>query len=167
METFRGLENGLERIENDLEVSNVKDGEAVCVIKPDAYENRNRIVQKLEESGLYIVRRSLAELSEQFITNKMYSSIPEPILKATLKHFSSGPCEIVLVKGDNVINKLLKSTGLHTAPPLCDHETIRFIYGTHMVEELEEGYRYWRNAVHRAKNEKERIEDLSKFNNLL
>lgn len=150
-------------MENNLEVAPGEGDEAVCVIKSEVYEKRDEIVKRLEGSGLYVVRRSMAELSENFIREQMYPGIPEPIMEATLKHLTGGPCEIVLVKGENVINTLVGGVGAKTPPALCEPDTIRFVYGTHMVEELREGYKYWRNAAHRAKDEVERKDDLEKF----
>ena len=163
MESFFKRENWLESVENNLEIAPGEGDEAVCLIKSGVYDKRDEIVKRLEDSGLYIVRRSIAELSENFIREQMYPNIPAPIMEATLKHLMSGPCEIVLVKGGNVVNTLIGSVGAKTSPALCEPDTIRFIYGTHMAEELREGYKYWRNAAHRAKDEVERKCDLEKF----
>ena len=158
----------IETLEHSIEVSPVLDGNlAICLIKPDAFLNRNAIVRKLEESGLYIVSRDIKELTEQFVVGGMYSSddMPTPIAEATKRHLLSGPSEVLVVRGD--INKLLTTVGLKTNPALCDSDSIRYIYGNHVPEELGEGLRYYRNAAHRPRDEKEAEKDLNLFREIL
>jgi nucleoside diphosphate kinase len=73
----------------------------------------------------------------------------------------------LLVKGDNVVSKLLNLVGLKTNPALCEEDTIRYIYGDHIPEELGEGLEYFRNATHRPTNTNEAIDDLEKFKDLI
>lgn len=160
----------IETIENSFEVSpTLDDNIAICVIKPDAFIHRGEIVKRLESSGLYIVQRTVKELNEEFVVGKMYGAddLPKPIAEATKRHFLGGPSEIVLVKGDDVVHKLLNLVGLKTNPALCDPETVRFIYGDHIPEELEGGLKYYKNAAHRPTNVREAQEDLDKFRDLL
>ena len=107
----------------------------------------------------------MAELTEDFVIGEMYpSNMPKPIIEATKRHMLSGPSEIVLVKGgDDVIETLLKAVGATFRPTQCDPDTIRFIYGSHIPEEIEEGYRYWKNAAHRSMTNMEAKEDINKF----
>jgi nucleoside diphosphate kinase len=157
-------------IEKSIEISpTLNDNIALCVIKPDAFLNRDLIVKRLEDSGLYIVRRTTRDLSENFVVNEMYGSdkLPKPIAEATARHFLSGSSEIVLVKGDNVVNKLMSLVGLKTNPALCEEDTIRYIYGDHIPEELGEGLKYFRNAAHRPTNTDEAVTDLKKFKDLI
>ena len=160
----------IETIERSIEISpTLDDNIALCVIKPDAFSNRDLIVKRLQDSGLYIVRRTTRDLSEDFVVNEMYGTdkLPKPIAEATAKHFLSGSSEIVLVRGDNVVNKLLNLVGVKTNPALCEEDTIRYIYGDHVPEELGEGLKYFRNAAHRPTNTNEAVADLKKFKNLI
>lgn len=164
------LSNAIEVIRNSIEISPaLEEGVAICVIKPDAFGSRDMIVKRLEDSGLYIVKRTIKKLPENFVIGEMYKKdkFPKPIQEATARHFLSGESEIILVKGDDVISKLLGVVGLKTDPSLCNTETIRYIYGDHIPEQLEGGLKYYRNAAHRAMNNEERIEDINKFKPLL
>jgi nucleoside diphosphate kinase len=160
----------IKTIERSIEISpTLDDSIALCVIKPDAFSNRDLIVKRLEESGLYIVRRTIRDLSKNFVINEMYGAdkLPKPVAEATARHFLSGSSEIILVKGDNVVNKLLNLVGLKTNPALCEEDTIRYIYGDHVPEELGEGLKYFRNAAHRPTNTDEAMADLKKFKDLI
>lgn len=172
-ESLEGFPNPLEAIEilqNSLEISpTIHDNIAICVIKPDAFVHRDAIVERLKESGLYIVKRTDLVLPENFVVNEMYGGdhLPKQIAEATRRHFLSGPSEIILVKGDNLLAKLLQTVGLKTNPALCDPETVRFMYGDHVPEDLDEGLQYYKNAAHRGTTPAEIEADLQKFRNIL
>lgn len=166
----KNVEEAIETINNSIEISPTLDETlAICVIKPDAFLHREAIVKRLEDSGLYIVQRTPKQLSEEFVINQMYGKdkLPKPLEEAHARHFLSGESEIILVKGDNVVRKLLDTVGLKTNPALCNPDTIRYIYGDHVPEELEQGLKYYRNAAHRPASEVEVKEDLEKFRNIL
>jgi nucleoside diphosphate kinase len=164
------VDGAIDALEKSIEISpTLKDDVALCLIKPDAFDNRDYIVERLKASGLYIVKRVTKALPEDFVIEKMYGAdkLPKPIAEATSRHFQSGPSEIILVKGDDVVQKLLHSIGLKTNPALCEEDTIRYIYGDHVPEELEGGLKYFRNAAHRPMNEKEAVDDLEKFKEII
>ena len=160
----------IQTIESSIEISPIIDTDiALCVIKPDAFQNKDIIIKRLEDSGLYIVKSVTKNLPEKFVIGEMYDpdTLPKPIIEATAKHFSSGPSEIILVKGDNVVQKLLQVIGLKTNPALCEEDTVRYMYGDHVPEELEQGLKYYRNAAHRSSNEAEAVADVKKFKQIL
>jgi nucleoside diphosphate kinase len=158
----------IETLENSIEISPaLEDDLAICVIKPDAFLNRDAIVRKLEESGLYVVSRNTKVLTENFVIGGMYSpeDMPASVVEATKRHLLSGSSEIVLVKGD--IKKLLTTVGIKTNPALCDEASIRYMYGDHVPEELGQGLQYYRNAAHRPRDPKEAKKDLKTFGEIL
>jgi nucleoside diphosphate kinase len=164
------IEKAIETIGESMEISFTEDSKiAICVIKPDAFLFRDAIVEKLKNSGLYIVKRNSIKLPSEFVVGEMYGKdqLPKPVEEATLKHFESGESEIILVEGEDVARKLLEMVGLKTNPALCDPETLRFVYGSHIPEELGDGLKYYRNAAHRSTNDEEVKEDLEKFNQFL
>lgn len=143
-------------------------GLAVVVIKPDAYRERDLIFSRLEKAGLKIVRRVEKKLPPDFLHEEMYVGYSDAINDATGDHFASGPCEIILVDGGKeVINKLVEVAGDKTDPAKCEPDTIRYDFGNHKGVEISTGYKYSPNAIHRAKNEEERISDLDKFRQYL
>lgn len=160
-------------IQDSLEISEIIDTEngiqeAICMIKPDAFDSRDFIVKKLEESGLYVVKRKATKLTEDFMDkNIITDKFPKSITEAQKKHYLSDNSEIILLKGEDVVRKLLKVIGLNTDPGLCDEDTIRSRFGMHIPVLLDEDLKYFFNAIHRPKDEQERKSDLNKFKPLL
>jgi nucleoside diphosphate kinase len=160
----------MDSLERSIEISPaLRDDMAIFVIKPDAFPFRNAIVERVGESGLSVVSRNVKELTEQFVIGAMYDpkGVPAPVIEATKRHLLSGPSEIVLVKGDDAVRKLLAMVGVKTNPALCDPDSIRYIYGDHVPEELGEGLQYYRNAAHRSRDEAEAKKDLKNFRDIL
>jgi nucleoside diphosphate kinase len=160
----------IESLERSIEISPaLRDDMAIFVIKPDAFPFRDAIVERVGESGLSVVSRNVKELTERFVVGAMYDpkEIPAPVIEATKRHMLSGPSEIVLVKGDDAVRKLLAMVGVKTNPALCDPDSIRYIYGNHVPEELGEGLQYYRNAAHRSRDAAEAEKDLKNFGDIL
>ena len=152
----------------DVAVDN-ESGLAIVVIKPDAFAKKDQILKILENSGLHVVKTRTKKLPDSFVIGKMYSEdMPEGIVEETSKHFNSGPSEIILVNGGpDILGKIIKVTGENTDPNKCNEDSIRYIFGEHFMREASDGKPYSRNAVHRAKDEKERKEDLDKFESFM
>jgi nucleoside diphosphate kinase len=147
---------------------NPESGLAMVVIKPDAFKNREKIIKKLEDSGLYVVATRSRKLSDRFVSGIMYKNLPKSVEEETLKHFNSGPVEIILLKGGNdMVQKVVSITGKKINPTECDIETIRYEFGEHFSRTTNDGGTYFRNAIHRGKDSKEQKEDLEKFKDLL
>lgn len=141
---------------------------AVVVIKPDAFLKRDEIVKQIENSGLHVVKRVIKKLPLNFVLGTMYKDLPESISNETGEHFMNGPSEIILLKGgEDILSRIIDLTGENTDPQKCDKESIRYIFGEHFGRETEDGKIYRRNAIHRAKNEEERRQDLDKFEHWL
>lgn len=156
------------KVENIIEASNIaiepESGLAIVVIKPEALVNREQIIRRLENSGLYVVKTSKKILPENFVLGAMYRDLPEDIKEQTGRHFASGPSEIILLKGgENIIKDIVSATGLDTNPQKCDPESLRYLFGEHFPRETSAGNDYYRNAIHRGKNPDEQKDDLQKF----
>ncbi len=159
-------------IEKIIESSNIaideKTGMAVVVIKPEAFRYRDAIVQKIEHTGLSIVSRKHKQLPENFVLNAMYPNLSESLQQQTAQHFNEGESEILLIKGGNdLVEKLVTLAGEHTNPAVCDTNSIRYLFGEHFARETSDGGAYYRNAVHRPKDESEREHDLEEFKHLV
>ncbi|MFA6430584.1 MAG: nucleoside-diphosphate kinase [Candidatus Paceibacterota bacterium] len=161
--------NGVEHLIENSDISiDRKSGLAVVVIKPDAFASRDLIIKRLEGSGLYIAKTVSKRLPVDFVLGEMYKNLPEGIEEETAKHFSSGPSEIILVKGgDDILQKIVSVTGEKLNPNECDEESIRYLFGEHFGRDASEGKTYFRNAAHRGKDEEERLDDLDKFESFL
>ena len=148
---------------NDVAVD-AESGLAIIVIKPDAFSKKDRIIKRLEGFGLHVEKTRTKRLPDDFVVGEMYKGLPEGIEEETLRHFNSGPSEIILVKGGpDILEKIVKVTGENTDPNKCDESSIRHLFGEHFMREASDGSKYSRNAVHRAKNQEEQKDDLKKF----
>jgi len=137
---------------------------AIVVIKPDAVENAKDIKMMLESSGIKVIKSKILKLRERFLVEEMYKDLPDSIREETLKHFNIDDAEVLLVRGgDDIVEKLGEITGKETNPDLSEKGTVRYKYGEHFHRDTDDGRKYFRNAIHRAKNEQERVEDLRKF----
>ncbi len=144
-------------------------GLAIVVIKPDAFKNRDQILRRLEREGLHIEKTVEKRLPDNFVIGSMYKDLPKGIEEETLRHFHSGPSEIILVNGgDDVLKKIVDATGLNTDPDKCDKGTIRYMFGEHFWRDTSDPDKlYIRNAAHRGKTKAEKEEDLKKFKTFL
>lgn len=132
----------------------------MCLIKPDAYEHRNEIVDVMKNSGLEVIQRIPYMPSKPFI-EKLYDDVHPLILDATMRHLLCGPSEIVLIKeSEATLSVILTIVGTETNPAFCTPDTIRFTYGSHLPETMEGGLKYYRNAIHRPKNRDEAARDM-------
>lgn len=141
---------------------------AVVVIKPYALKNKNLIIQRLKDSGLYIAQTVTRQLPENFVIGTMFENTPQKGLqKEVLKRSAYGPSVILEVKGDDLLKKLFLLTGENTDPNKCSEESIRYLFGEHTAIKTDDGD-FYPNAIHRPKNEneKERIEDLENFRHI-
>lgn len=161
----------VEKVESVIGNSDIlvspESGLAVVVIKPDAFKKRDQIISRLESSGLYVVKTITKKLPEDFVIGTMYKNLPKGIEEETLKHFATGPSEIILLEGgSDLLKKIITLTGEKTNPDQCDKNTIRSLFGEHFGRETPDGD-YFRNAIHRGKDPKEQKNDLDKFKHLL
>ena len=160
------------KVDNLIKTSDVlvnpESGLVMVVIKPEAYKNKKQIIQRLNDSGLYVVATRSRELPDRFVSGVMYKDLPRGIEEETLRQFNSGPAEIILLRGGkDVIQKVISMTGGKTNPAECDEKTIRYEFGEHFGRKSEDGKISFRNAIHRGKDPKEQQEDLEKFKDLL
>jgi nucleoside diphosphate kinase len=169
MEHFQLEENHAENILESSDVAvDVESGLAIAVIKPDAFINKDQILKRLEDSGLYIVKTVTKRLPDNFVIGTMYKDLPKGIEEETLKHFNIGSSEIILLRGgSDIVEQLVKITGDKTRPNECSDESIRYIFGEHFGRNAGEDKTYFRNAIHRGKDAEEKKADLDKFEHLL
>jgi len=167
MTKFEGFEPQPFMNNSDIAIDK-ESGLAIVVIKPDAFKNRDQIIKRLEGSGLYIVKTVKKRLPDDFVIGAMYpKDLKKEMAEQTLRHFNSGPSEIILLRGgDNMVQDLVTLVGEKTNPAECNEDSIRYIFGEHFGRKVgDETFHY--NAAHRAKNQKEREEDLDKFESFL
>lgn len=160
-------QNNLEQLIKTSDVAiDAKSGLAVVVIKPDAFANRDLIIKKLESSGLYIAKTVTKRLPDNFVIGEMYKGLTKGLEEETLRHFNESPSELILLEGGpDILQKIIATTGERTNPAEFDEKSIRYLFGDHLGHEIADGKYYFRNAIHRAKDKREKSEDLDKFEN--
>lgn len=147
---------------------NAETGLGMVIIKPDAFGRRGEIVRRLETSGLYVVSKIDRPLPERFVTEGLYQNLPQGIEEETVRHFNEGPAEVLLVRGGpNIVETLVSLTGDQTAPSQCSEDSIRYLFGEHFARKAgEDDGEYYRNAIHRPKNEEEKEDGLEKYRSI-
>jgi nucleoside diphosphate kinase len=136
--------------------------EAVMVVKPEALNARNEIVERIKSIGIEIRDRRIRVLSRELLS-QVYAKAPPSIFDEICKHMST-PVEVIFVRGgEQLIEQILNLTGRERSPVLCGHGTIRYEYGVHVPVKLPDGSIYFKNAIHRPRNDHEASRDLKLF----
>jgi nucleoside diphosphate kinase len=152
----------LDRLESSIEKA-PKD-HMIVVIKPDAYFHLQAIMDRFKNEGLEVVESVTRILPLDFVNKVMYRNMPIQIQFENAKHFSQGPSVILMLEGDNsLIDKVVSIIGKNTKPGECDEDSLRYLFGEHDGHEMAGGGQYFRNAIHRGKNEAELQDDMEKF----
>lgn len=124
-------------------------------------KKRDRIRKVITSSGLAIFRAVQMKIPFE-ILDEIYTDLSPPLREATLRYMGNAPCEIGEVVGENAVLRLLAVCGEHTDPNECSHPTIRNRFGVKEAEKIIGG-KYFKNAIHRPKNESEARRDLNVF----
>lgn len=136
----------------------------IVVIKPDAYFKADKIKEMIKNAGINIEKEVSTILPLDFVNKIMYKNIPDEVRFENAKHFSQAPSIILEVSGDaNLLGDVLKLTGEKTNPNECDEGTIRNIFGDKLGFDMPGGKKYYRNAIHRGRDEIEVEDDKNKF----
>lgn len=158
----------------------------IVVVKPDAQDKLQEIISRFEKEGLKIERQITTILEPTFVNGIMYQyphpneekgeTIEDPKFVKnrgaqfeSAKHFLQGPSTVILLRGsEDIINKVTEITGLNREPGKCSEDSIRYMFGEHeghLMAGLDDVY--YRNAIHRGKDEGEVKADKEKFGKLL
>lgn len=158
----------------------------IVVVKPDARNRLQEIIARFEKDGLQIQKQITTMLEPKFVNGIMYH-YPQPNFELgdtihdqkfvknrgaqfeSAKHFLQGPSTVLLLKGrKDIIDKVTKITGSDREPAKCSEDSIRYLFGEHKGHEMA-GLDdiYYRNAIHRGKDEQEVYLDKEKFSKLL
>jgi len=109
------------------------------IIKPDAVKKNviGKIISIIEENGIKIKAMKMVKLTEEQAKGFYYVHKDKPFFNDLIKFMTSGPVVLMLLEGENVIEKWRKLMGA-TDPEKADEGTIRKLYGTDIEK----------NAVH-------------------
>ncbi len=111
----------------------------LSIIKPDAVKKNvsGKIISILEENGIKIVAIKMLTLSRKVAEGFYYVHKDKGFFNSLIDFMTSGPVVVMILEGDNVIEKYRKLMGA-TNPEKADAGTIRKLYATDIEK----------NAVH-------------------
>lgn len=139
---------------------------SVYIIKPDGVLHREKIRAMIVSAGLNIVASKTVYLDPDALYT-LYPDAPLNILIFIMgEEMLNGRCEIGIVEGDNAIERLVELCGEKVNPFECRTGTIRYAFKDHSTETRVNDYTYYRNTIHRSKNETEVQRDLELYERL-
>lgn len=109
------------------------------MIKPDAVSRNlaGRVLAHIEASGLDVEALRMVQLTEEQARGFYDVHRHRPFFDSLVAFMTSGPCVLMVLKGDGAINRYRELMGA-TNPADAAPNTIRALYGTDVE----------RNAVH-------------------
>jgi len=119
----------------------------LSIIKPDAVERNlvGNIIRKIEEQDLDIIEMKMLQLSENE-SSKFYEIHREkPFFSKLVDYMTSGKIVIMVLEGDNAINKYRDLIGL-TDPNKAKEGSIRKLYALNTTQNSVHGSDSLENA---------------------
>jgi len=106
----------------------------LVLIKPDAVSQRvvGNIISKYEDKKFDIEHIKILIPSLELLEEHYYEHRDKPFFKELINFMSSGRVVAMVLKGNNVIDKVRQLNG-HTNPNLAAENTIRNLYGTNLT----------------------------------
>ena len=113
--------------------------QTLAIIKPDAMEKGviGEIILRSEEANLKMTACKMLHLDKPRAEGFYAVHKEKPFFSGLIKFITSGPCIVMVLEGENAIEKWRKTMGV-TDPEQAEEGTIRKDFGTNIE----------RNAVH-------------------
>lgn len=125
----------------------------LVIIKPDAYKNRNEILNMIRKANLPIIQtRVIERLSEELLKEHYHHCVSKDFFPELFEFMQSGRVLVVMVSGENAVNKVRELVGA-TNPAEAKEGTIRALYGTDKT----------RNAIHASDSLESARAELKRF----
>ena len=111
----------------------------LSIIKPDAVKKNviGKIIAILEENNIKIVAMKMITMNRKQAEGFYYVHKEKPFFNSLIDFMTSGPVVVMILEGDNVIEKYRQLMGA-TNPEKADKGTIRKLFATDIEK----------NAVH-------------------
>lgn len=111
----------------------------LSIIKPDAVERNliGAIIKMIEEEGLQVVAMKKIKLTKEKAQGFYHVHSERPFFDSLTDFMSSGPCVVMILEGENAIERYRKLMGA-TNPENAEEGTIRKAYAQNIE----------RNSVH-------------------
>lgn len=101
----------------------------LAIIKPDGIKNIDKIIEMFYVNELQIVNYKLVKLNKEILKEHYAHLIDKPFYKSLEEYMLSGYVAIIILEGQNAVNKLRDIMGA-TDSKKADKNTIRGMYGT-------------------------------------
>ncbi len=126
----------------------------LSIIKPDAVSRGliGKIIDKLESSGIKIVAAKMVKLSREEAKAFYAVHKDKPFYESLTDFMSSGPIMVMVLEGDNVIQRNREIMGA-TNPKQAKPGTIRAEFGTDVEK----------NAIHGSDSPETAIKEIGFF----
>ena len=113
--------------------------QTLAIIKPDAISRNliGKIVERIEAEGIKIVAMKMIKMTKEQAKGFYYVHKEKPFYESLTDFMSSGPCVVMVLEGDDVINRYRKLMGA-TDPTKAEPGTLRKEFATDVEK----------NAVH-------------------
>ena len=104
---------------------------SLIIIKPDGVEKKlvGRIISRFEENGLEIERIRVLHIDKNIALAHYKEHVEKSYFPRLLKYMTSGPCIVMIIKGENAVARARKLMGC-TDPQKAEKGTIRGDFGT-------------------------------------
>jgi nucleoside-diphosphate kinase len=128
------------------------------IVKPDAVAKNlvGRIVAQIEASGLQVEALRLVQLTEEQAAGFYAVHRHRPFFKSVVAFMSSGPCVLMVLKGEGAIERYRALMG-STDPRSAAKNTLRALHGSDVEK----------NAVHGSDGEATAAQEIEFFRGAL
>ena len=107
----------------------------ICIIKPDAKDRKDEIIQKIKDRGYQIVEEKNVKFTEEMVKEFYKERVNEPHFNDLVTYMTSDEsCVLALGKGEDVVTELRKDIGpTDIEESKKDPNTLRGQYATDQV----------------------------------
>ena len=112
----------------------------LSIVKPDGVRRNliGQVLSRLESSDLRLIGLKMIQLSKKQAEGFYAVHKDRPFFSSLTNFMSSGPCVVILLEGDNAINKLRDIMGA-TNPEEAVEGTIRRDYASNIEQNVVHG----------------------------
>lgn len=103
--------------------------QTLAIIKPDGIKNIEKIIDLIYKNDLKIKEYKLEKLNKETLKEHYAHLLDKPFYKQLEEYMTSGYVAIMILEGENAVEKLRKLMG-PTDSRKADKNTIRGLYGT-------------------------------------
>lgn len=103
--------------------------QTLAIIKPDGIKNIEKIIDLIYKNDLKIKEYKLEKLNKEILKEHYAHLLDKPFYKQLEEYMTSGYVAIMILEGENAIEKLRNLMG-PTDSRKADKNTIRGLYGT-------------------------------------